>query len=285
MTTAVDPGLQRALRRAAVAATRATSVLDTQPWRMVVRRESVEIHADRTRQLRHLDPDSRGLIRSCGSALANLLLSLSADGLGSRVERFPDLNRPDLIAVVHVEPDEVPAWDPIEAALRVAVVDSVCTAPARLIGPPVSVLESPSVDVVPAQLRELVEHLVRKSIDRVRADPSAYAEITAPWLAAAVLKEPGSKVSSLGVVVEARDDREGWLRAGERYQLIALDCTLRGISMVPVLPVIALPDLRAALRNVLRTGGTPQVLFRAVAAVPGPPRRRRRLVDTLVEGA
>src|SRR5690242_18305818 len=143
MTTAVDPGLQRALRRAAVAATRATSVLDTQPWRMVVRRESIEIHADRTRQLRHLDPDLRGLIRSCGSALANLLLSLSADGLGSRVERFPDPIRPDLIAVVHIDPDEAPAEDPLSAALRVSAIDSVCTVPTRLIGPPVSALESP----------------------------------------------------------------------------------------------------------------------------------------------
>jgi hypothetical protein len=285
MTTALDPGLQRALRRAAVAATRAPSVLDTQPWRMVVRRESVEIHADRTRQLPHLDPDARSLIFSCGSALTNVLLSLSADGLGTRVTRFPDLIRPDLIAAVHIVPDDPPALDPLSAALRVAAVDGVCTAPAKLIGAPRTVAEGGAVLAVPARVREIVECIVRESIDRVRTDPSAHAEIRPAWLAAAAPPQSVDGVLSLGVVVDDRDAREGWLRAGERYQLMALDSALRGVSTIPVLPVTAYPDLRAALRNVLGTIETPQLVFRAVAAVPGPPRRRRRLIDTLVDGA
>ncbi|HEY2296182.1 MAG TPA: hypothetical protein VGH43_00525 [Jatrophihabitans sp.] len=285
MTTAVDPGLQRALRRAAVAATRAPSVLDTQPWRMVVRRESVEIHADRSHQLRHLDPDGRSLIFSCGSALTNVLLSLSADGLGTHITRFPEFNRPDLIAAVHIVPDDQPVLDPLSAALRVAAVDGVCTTPARSIGAPMAVVEGGAVLAVPPRLREIVECIVRESIDRVRADPSAHAEIRPAWLSAAMPTQQAAAIPSLGVVVDDRDAREGWLRAGERYQLMALDCALRGVSTIPVLPATAFPDLRTALRNVLGTTETPQLVFRAVAALPGPPRRRRRLVDTLVEGA
>jgi hypothetical protein len=201
------------------------------------------------------------------------------------VERFPDLHRPDLIAVVRVEPDEPPADDQLGSALRIAAVDSVCTAPSKSIGAPVAVMPAPSVPAVPPHLRTIVDALVRKAVDRVRADPSAHAEIRPVWLTAATLEDHGGRVDSLGVVVDPRDSRDGWLRAGERYQLMTLDAALSGVSTLPIVPVIAYPDLRAALRDVLSWTDTPHLLFRAVAALPGPPRRRRRLVDTLVEGA
>ncbi|MEP7021328.1 MAG: hypothetical protein ABI808_11795 [Pseudonocardiales bacterium] len=99
-----------ALRRAAVRATRAPSVHNTQPWRFVLSAGSLEIHADRSRWLRVLDPRGRQLTLSCGCALFNARASLAASGFGADVERFPDPARPDVMARIlvsdHIANDE-----------------------------------------------------------------------------------------------------------------------------------------------------------------------------------
>src|SRR3712207_625290 len=77
-----------ALRRAAVRATLAPSVHNTQPWRMVIGAGSLQIHADFSRQLRQLDPTRRQLIISCGCALLNARVSLAADGYVADVRRY-----------------------------------------------------------------------------------------------------------------------------------------------------------------------------------------------------
>jgi nitroreductase len=76
-----------ALRRAAVRATYAPSVHNTQPWYFVIGPEVLEIHADLTRQLAVLDPTYRQLIISCGCAVFNARVSLAADGFAAGVQR------------------------------------------------------------------------------------------------------------------------------------------------------------------------------------------------------
>jgi len=78
----------QALRRAAVRATLAPSVHNTQPWHFVIGPEVLEVHADFTRQLRVLDPTCRQLIISCGCAVFNARVSLAADGFAAEVERY-----------------------------------------------------------------------------------------------------------------------------------------------------------------------------------------------------
>jgi hypothetical protein len=91
-----------ALRRAAVRAIRAPSVHNTQPWRFVLAAESLEIRADRTRQLQVLDPMSRQLHISCGCALFNARVALAAAGHTVRVERLPVPADPDLLARIAI---------------------------------------------------------------------------------------------------------------------------------------------------------------------------------------
>jgi nitroreductase len=102
MTTVSHPLQSIAIRRAAVRATRAPSVHNTQPWRFVLFQDSLEIHADRARQLRVLDPLGRQLALSCGCALLNARASLAASGFTASVERLPDPARPDLMARIVV---------------------------------------------------------------------------------------------------------------------------------------------------------------------------------------
>ena len=111
MTTQTRPRAQ-ALRQAAVRATLAPSVHNTQPWRFVIGAETLEVHADRTRQLRVLDPTGRQLLISCGCALLNARVALAGAGHDAVVERFPDRTRPTLLARVRIG-DEPVDWRPL----------------------------------------------------------------------------------------------------------------------------------------------------------------------------
>ena len=104
MTTMTRP--DTALRRAAVRATLAPSVHNTQPWRFHLKRDALDIYADRTRQLHVLDPTGRQLIISCGCALFNARVSLAADNVRVSLERYPVEARSDLLATLTYVPGE-----------------------------------------------------------------------------------------------------------------------------------------------------------------------------------
>lgn len=86
------------LRRAAVRATWAPSVHNTQPWCFVIGHGMLEIHADYTRQLQVLDPTRRQLIVSCGCAVFNARVSLAADGFAAEVQRYVPSDDRELLA-------------------------------------------------------------------------------------------------------------------------------------------------------------------------------------------
>jgi nitroreductase len=112
MTSVVRPDVTKLLRRAAVRATRAPSVHNTQPWRFVVQNDVLEVHADHTRQLRVLDPRGRQLMISCGCAVFNARVALDALDCPADVERFPDPADPSLVARLVPRPSGgVPASD------------------------------------------------------------------------------------------------------------------------------------------------------------------------------
>jgi nitroreductase len=60
------------LEAAADAARLAPSVHNTQPWRIVMHPQQLDLRADRSRQLTTLDPVGRGLVQSVGAALFNV---------------------------------------------------------------------------------------------------------------------------------------------------------------------------------------------------------------------
>jgi hypothetical protein len=102
----------QALRQAAVRATLAPSVHNTQPWRFFINHGTLEIHANWSRKLRVLDPSGRQLMVSCGCALLNARVSLAASGFDAVVERLPDPAEPDLLARISL-PDEAVDWLPL----------------------------------------------------------------------------------------------------------------------------------------------------------------------------
>jgi hypothetical protein len=103
-----------ALRRAAVRATLAPSVHNTQPWRMHLAEDRLELFADLSRQLLVLDPTGRQLYISCGCALMNARVSVAGAGAGLVVQRFPNPLQSNLVATLR--PVDEPA-DPELACL------------------------------------------------------------------------------------------------------------------------------------------------------------------------
>lgn len=90
--------------RAAARGALAPSVHNSQPWRFVISRGRLELYADPERRLHVLDPRGRQLMISCGCALFNVRVALAAAGYDARVDRFPDPDRPDLLARVSLPP-------------------------------------------------------------------------------------------------------------------------------------------------------------------------------------
>jgi hypothetical protein len=98
--TGTDSQLRTALRRAAVRATYAPSVHNTQPWTIRVDPDHLGIQLDPTRQLQVLDPTARQLVISVGCAIMNARVALAADGIDVDVERFPSRDEPELAATL-----------------------------------------------------------------------------------------------------------------------------------------------------------------------------------------
>ncbi|WP_214369749.1 Acg family FMN-binding oxidoreductase [Pseudonocardia sp. H11422] len=83
-----------------VAAGRAPSLHNTQPWRFRVLPHAIELHVDPTRRLPAADPDDRELRLACGAALFNLRTALHGLGIRPTTTLLPDRDRPELLATV-----------------------------------------------------------------------------------------------------------------------------------------------------------------------------------------
>jgi nitroreductase len=100
------------LRHAAESARLAPSVHNTQPWKFVLTGDSMEIYADRRRQLAVLDPTGRQLLISVGCAVFNARVALAAAGFDAIVRYFPDEDQPNLVTRLSL-PQQRTEWNPL----------------------------------------------------------------------------------------------------------------------------------------------------------------------------
>lgn len=116
---------RQALRPIALSARLAPSVHNTQPWTFGIEPGRLTIRADRSRQLRVLDPTGRQLLISCGCALLNARVAAAAAGLQTRVARLPDEHDPDLVARLSIGgPDHHPTANERALAALARLVES-----------------------------------------------------------------------------------------------------------------------------------------------------------------
>jgi nitroreductase len=86
-------------------ACRAPSVHNTQPWRWRLRDDAtIELYADRRRQLQVSDPSGRNLALSCGAALHHGVVVAQALGLTVAVEVMPSRDDDNLLGRIGLSP-------------------------------------------------------------------------------------------------------------------------------------------------------------------------------------
>jgi hypothetical protein len=315
-TTPARPWAQ-ALRQAAVRATLAPSVHNTQPWRFVIGPDTLEIHADRTRQLRVLDPSGRQLLISCGCALFN----------DAVVRRLPDPARPALLARVCIG-DEPVDWrslgrlDPViehrQSNRRRFSDDPVPPEVVRDLVVAAAAEQAELFEITAPEHRAVTARLMQEADREENADPAYRAEIRA-WTSADANRRDGVPAIAVphvsggaGDDIPIRDfDTSGmgwlpsntrssmnqcllllgtpadrpaaWLRAGEALERVLLEATLSGYAASLFTQVIEVPRARHLLRKELGLDMNPHVLLRIGHAPKTPASRRRRLVDVLSE--
>lgn len=92
----------RVLRDAVALAVRAPSIHNTQPWRFRLSAGQIELYADRSRQLRIVDPGGRALLVSCGGALLLARIALQNAGFAVATHRMPDPANGDHLATLTI---------------------------------------------------------------------------------------------------------------------------------------------------------------------------------------
>lgn len=291
---------------ASLAALRAPSILNTQPWRWRLVGNHAELWADRSRQLEGLDPDGRLLLLSCGTALHHAAVALLAAGYRAALDRLPDDERPDLVARVG-QGQHCPADSTLYRAIYQrrtdrrpfgderpddAVLVEMGTAAERH-GVHLHVVRDDQVTAFASAVAHAgdVEH----GDDRYRSDVlawttrprqerdgvSARSTVTAGHrtiaprdfnLAGPAALEPGAGTDRGTVYVILAidgDEPRDWLAAGEALSDVWLTLTAHGLVASPISEVIEVVPVREALRRLLGGVGQPAIAMRVGMPVEG----------------
>jgi hypothetical protein len=277
---------QLTLRRVVELATRAPSVHNTQPWRWRGGPQSLELYADRSRQLPVGDPDGRNLVISCGVALHHAQVAADALGWSARVTRLPDPDRLDLLARLAL----APATPSRHAGQLIEAMDKRCTDRRRFTSWPVpderlthlaaqaSSQGARGLPLTDVSERFRAELLINRAIDLQHADRPVMLEQqawvdhgTVDGVPSGVLPAPFNVsvrrhsrfttglVEDLGdpeiegsdglvVLCAENDDPAAWLTAGEGLGSMWLAANIDGLSVVPISQVVEVAETRAAFR-------------------------------------
>lgn len=91
------------LRHAAECAARAPSPWNTQPWLLRIGERSIEVWADRSRNLRRGDPHQRELTIACGAAAHHAVIALERLGWKVELDWLPEFRTPDCLARITLQ--------------------------------------------------------------------------------------------------------------------------------------------------------------------------------------
>src|SRR5262245_20477847 len=297
------------IEQALLAATRAPSVHNTQPWRFVVAPPFVELWLDRDRVLPVVDPAAREARMSCGAALLNLRLAVQAAGRGAVVDLLPDHDRPDLLAVLRVSgvrsatPEQTtlahaiprratnrrPFTDrAVPPAHRAALARAAEAEGAHLI-----LLDTPKKLDTLATLLRRADHLqeqdaefqreLREWTTRTADDedgvarsaggprPAAGSLLTPrQFHAESTVERPFEQDPLVVVLTTHADTPRDHLHAGLAMQRVLLSATVLGLSASFLSQPVEVPHTRAALRALLDEAGQPQTVLRIGHGHPVP---------------
>ncbi|MBU9766396.1 NAD(P)H nitroreductase [Mycobacterium sp. TNTM28] len=287
---------------AARLASRAPSLHNTQPWRLVAKGDGLHLYLDPHRVVAATDRSAREAIISCGALLDHLRVAMAAARWATSVDRFPNPNNTDHLATLQFAPmdyvteghrrradailarrtDRLPMtryadWDAFEPLLRERLADS----PAHL-------------DVLDEDGRADVAEAAALTESLRLYDSGYHAELE--WWTTPFATEDGIPQSALVSAAESErvavsrsfpvtahtdrrpdihDDtatlvvlstdgysREDALDAGEALSALLLECTLSGLATCPVSHVTELHASRDIIATLIDRDACPQLLIR-----------------------
>jgi len=211
MNVLSPPTLAQALRRAAVRATLAPSVYNTQPWRFELTGDALRLYADPGRMLGVLDPAGRQMVMSCGCALFNARAALTAAGYRPAIERYEGDPRSSLLAQVTVDLDAGSADQPDIGELDAAIEDrhtnrrpfDLDTVPEQVVDVLMAAATAEGADLMPVTRMEdrLALTILHQQVDtRQNSDPAYRAELQA-WT-----RDGASRADGVAAVSVPRQD-------------------------------------------------------------------------------
>jgi nitroreductase len=290
------------LRQAAEWAMLAPSILNTQPWRWRVHALRLDLFADFDRVVASVDRDRRMLTISCGAALHHACATLRSNGMTPQVTRYPDPNRPDLLATIAIVDERPPDRHELDLAGAIWTRRSdrrPIQAPTPP-GPSDVDLMRRAAEQMGARLHLITEDqqpflaLAASSAASIEDRAESYQRDLVAWTDE---RRPGEGVSIQTLVahrvrpVPLRDFAGGGetrlhpghgddanadylilatdgdtpvdgLRAGEALSLVWLTATNRGLAGSVLSNVIEVPGARALVASLLPEPGQPQLVLR-----------------------
>ncbi|OJF14993.1 Acg family FMN-binding oxidoreductase [Couchioplanes caeruleus] len=311
-----------ALRVAAVAAVRAPSLHNSQPWRFRLHDGGIEILSDPARQQAIADSTGWAVRIACGAATFNARIALAVAGTPADVRWRPYPAEPQVLArltparprpATYAEQDLYSAIprrhsnrrpfrpEPVPSDIRHALIEAARTEGAWL-----------DLLVGMTALSGFAE--IAQSADRVlRRNPEYQAELAGwthadaaadgvPATAGAPVVEPQDLLPQraftdrrrapgrdfepeplVAVLGVAGDGPTDHLIAGHALQRVLLTVTDAGLACSMISQPIEVPAAREHLRISLRRSGTPQMTLRIGYGDPGRPTPRRDVDDVLVQ--
>ena len=269
----------------------APSVHNTQPWLWrIPDPDTVELRADRSRQLLATDPRGRNLALSCGAALHHGCVVARALGLTPDVTLVPDPADADLLARIRLSPGRTPS----DALESLDLIGQRRTDRRRFTAWPVPderlALLGRSAAGWGAYVVPLVEKSARHRTDLLLDLAMRSQAMEAPAAGEHPEQQDHGLVESTDGVLAIctdMDDQRAWLNAGQALSALWLRATRDGLSIVPLSQVIEVDETRIALAtDVLGGQAHPQLLVRVgwqeISRADLPRTARRPLADVLL---
>jgi nitroreductase len=298
----------------------APSSHNSQPWLFRLTDDALDLLADRTRALPVVEPDDRGLVMSCGAALAHL--RVAARGLCREpiVELLPDLGDPTSWPAspwprrsrrprrTPARSRPSPAGAPTGAAtrrgrcpkgvvVRLRGAASACGARLAPVRKKSARLEVAKLVVAgdriqsadPRFRRELAAWMhPRRRGDGIPMPAAPVAQLIVRTFdvgrsTAARNRQLAAGSPLLAVLGTDEDEPREWLSAGQAVARVLLLARASDVWCSFLNQPIEVPKLRPLLRELVPRRGHPQLLLRMGYGPDVPPTPRRPLDDVLVQ--
>jgi hypothetical protein len=273
--------MNEAFYRAVVAAGRAPSAHNAQPWRWRVSNGVLDLFLDAERMSQFADPEGRLATISCGAALHHARLTLAAQGWRVTVTRRPDAADPAHLARLHIDgaapvspdtaglarairlrhtdlrpvtggPVELADLRTIGAAFEAQHVSLAVLRPDQILGLTVATAHAEKME--PADAQWHAELALWAGGDRIagalddRRLPIAHGE--------------HARAATFAVLHGPSDQDLDWLHAGEALSAGALVATDLGVSVMPFSAPIEHAGAREILRRAVPELGCPYLMVR-----------------------